>query len=237
MPPSTTAVFAAGGALAVGNIVLGHSAILAGLGRGTPWVRTAAAKIEVLFGKDGILREGSPRSLLAPGARARDLHLVDLGSGDGALIRAATRTGGYGRATGYELNPWLVRYSRLVSAGRPEERTLEVSLWEAALAEADVVLVYGVPPIMPRLGDALRAGLREGALVVANAYPLPSHALGPAVGTTFVETSRWSPDASSCLFAYRVPRRPGEDGGEREGGASRGTEGREAPVCGRSLDG
>mmetsp|Transcript_25714 Transcript_25714/g.84316 ORF Transcript_25714/g.84316 Transcript_25714/m.84316 type:complete len:139 (-) Transcript_25714:5-421(-) len=136
MPPSTTAVFAAGGALAVGNIVLGHSAILAGLGRGAPWVRTAAAKIEVLFGKDGILREGSPRSLLAPGARARDLHLVDLGSGDGALIRAATRTGGYGRATGYELNPWLVRYSRLVSAGRPEERTLEVSLWEAALAEA-----------------------------------------------------------------------------------------------------
>mmetsp|Transcript_33935 Transcript_33935/g.113186 ORF Transcript_33935/g.113186 Transcript_33935/m.113186 type:complete len:89 (-) Transcript_33935:163-429(-) len=88
---------------------------------------------------------------------------------------------------------------------------------------------------MPRLGDALRAGLREGALVIANAYPLPSHALGPAVETTFVETSRWSPDASSCLFAYRVPRRPGEDGGE--GGASRGAEGREDPVCGRSKDG
>jgi hypothetical protein len=197
-------VTVAGGVLALGNLVVGTSLMPALLGRGAPFVPTARAKIEALFGSDGLLRPGSRRSLLPPGSDTRRLRLIDLGSGDGALLRAATRDAGFGQATGWEINPFLVGYSRLRSSGRwAREETRWRSLWDAPVAEADVVLIYGAPPIMHELGRKLKAELRPGAVVVSNGYPLPPEALGPPVASVFVETPRWASDASSCLFGYR----------------------------------
>eukprot|EP00962_Isochrysis_galbana_P006383 scaffold1724_cov113-Isochrysis_galbana.AAC.3 len=201
---SLTTVTVAGGVLALGNLVVGTSLIPALLGRGAPFVPTAGAKIEALFGSDGLLRPSSRRSLLPPASAPDCLQLIDLGSGDGALLRAATRVAGFGKATGWEINPFLVGYARLRSSGRyAREETRWHSLWDAPVAEADVVLVYGAPPIMQDLGAKLKAELRPGAVVVSNGYPLPPEALGPPIASVFVETPRWSSDASSCLFGYR----------------------------------
>jgi len=190
------------GALILGNVVMGTSLVPALLGRGAPFVKTAAAKVHALFGDKGLLRAG-PTSLLPTPEPGRSLRLVDLGSGDGALLRAATRSAGFS-ATGYEINPFLVAYARARSTSGPgSEQTHWRSLWDAPLNEADVVLIYGTPHIMGRLGAKLRDELRPGAIVVSNCYKLPEGALGPIVKRVFVDTPRWSADVSSNLFAYR----------------------------------
>ena len=44
------------------------------------------------------------------------------------------------------------------------------------LADADVVIVYGVPSIMAELSDRLAASLRPGALVASNVFECPQSA-------------------------------------------------------------
>jgi predicted RNA methylase len=56
--------------------------------------------------------------------------LVDIGSGDGVVLRQAARRGA--RAIGYELNPALVLISRLLSGG---DKLVEVHLADAWFAE------------------------------------------------------------------------------------------------------
>jgi|EP00966_Prymnesium_polylepis_P273941 hypothetical protein len=90
------AMAAAAGA---GGLVYGASYLPAFLGRGAPFVPMAPAKISALFGDAGTLRERGPWL----GAAARDCTLVDLGSGDGSLVRAATRMAGFKKAVGYEV--------------------------------------------------------------------------------------------------------------------------------------
>lgn len=66
--------------------------------------------------------------------------LVDIGSGDGVVLRMAARFGA--KAIGYEINPLLVALSRLL--GRPYGKRLEVRLtdfWFAALP-SDVTIIY-----------------------------------------------------------------------------------------------
>tara|TARA_B110001452_G_scaffold31339_1_gene24551 strand:+ start:3520 stop:3915 length:396 start_codon:yes stop_codon:yes gene_type:complete len=114
-----------GGGVAL-NAVMLYSFGYAWLRRGAPFVPTAQRKLDAIFGPSGLLQPLRSRS-----------HLVDLGSGGGATVRAAVREGGFGRATGYD--PTLVGYSQLRSALCPNERHRLKSLWEAELHDADVV--------------------------------------------------------------------------------------------------
>lgn len=96
---------------------------------------------------------------------------MDLGSGGGALVRAAIRQGGFGRATGYEINPALVGLSWLRAA--PGETHRLQSLWDADLSDADVCIVYGVPSMLGELGVKLREELPSGSYVVSNLFRIP----------------------------------------------------------------
>ena len=192
------------------NVVLLGSLMPALRQRGAPFVRTASQKAAALFEKGGLLADGS--ALLADGTRVRDLRMVDLGSGDGTLLRAAARAG-YGRCIGYEINPTLVALSRLRGS-----ETRWRSMWEADLSQTDVLLCYGMPPIMDRLGTKLHHALPAGAIVCSNAYKVPQ--LGCPIASPFIETSPWSPDASSHVFVYRAPGGPGvRVGAARSGGS------------------
>lgn len=134
------------------------------------------------------------------------MHLVDLGSGEGSLVRAAVRQGGLGRATGYEINPALLALARLRSLASPHEAFRWRSLWAADLARCDVAIVHGIPPIMGRLGEKLRAEMPAHALVISNSYELPG--LGEPLLAEHVRTSPLSPDASGPIYVYRA-RAPG----------------------------
>lgn len=68
--------------------------------------------------------------------------LVDIGSGDGLVLRAAAKKGA--RAIGYEINPVLVVVSRLLSISQARVSTKWADFWKAKLpAETTVVYTFG----------------------------------------------------------------------------------------------
>jgi hypothetical protein len=65
--------------------------------------------------------------------------LVDVGSGDGVILRLAAECGA--RAIGYELNPILVLISRALSRGNSKIRTQLTDFWLTKLP-SDTTVVY-----------------------------------------------------------------------------------------------
>lgn len=68
--------------------------------------------------------------------------LIDIGSGDGIVLREAARR--HARAIGYELNPILVLISRLLSRRQPLVSTYLADFWFVQLPpETTVIYVFG----------------------------------------------------------------------------------------------
>jgi hypothetical protein len=65
--------------------------------------------------------------------------LVDVGSGDGIILRIASNYGA--KAIGYEINPVLVAISRLLSFRDPHVKVLMQNLWLAKLPD-ETTIVY-----------------------------------------------------------------------------------------------
>ena len=108
--------------IAVGILALFGFVVL----RGAPYVPTKKRDLERAFDE------------LYPIGKA-DV-LVDIGSGDGVVLRQAARRGA--RAIGYELNPVLVVISKLLA--RPYGSLIKVRLADFWLTQlpADVTIVY-----------------------------------------------------------------------------------------------
>ena len=108
--------------IAVGILALFGFVVL----RGAPYVPTKKRDLERAFDE------------LYPIGKA-DV-LVDIGSGDGVVLRQAARRGA--RAIGYELNPVLVVISKLLA--RPYGSLIKVRLVDFWLTQlpADVTIVY-----------------------------------------------------------------------------------------------
>jgi ribosomal protein L11 methylase PrmA len=103
------------------------------------------------------------------------MKMVDLGSGDGRIVVAFAKAGAI--ATGLEINPILVWYSRLKIrknglAGKAQ--ILSNSFWSQNLSEYDIVVIFGIDHVMKRLSDKLAAELKPSAIVISNAFHLPN---------------------------------------------------------------
>lgn len=105
----------------------------------------------------------------------RSGSLVDIGSGDGRIVIAAAKRGF--RAVGFELNPWLVWYSRYRAwrEGVHHSTSFYISdLWKVSFAQYSNVVIFGVPQMMEQLEDKLGKELQSSARVVACRFPFPS---------------------------------------------------------------
>ncbi|XP_077165945.1 ATP synthase subunit C lysine N-methyltransferase isoform X2 [Paroedura picta] len=116
--------------------------------------------------------------------------LVDIGSGDGRIVIAAAKVGF--KAVGYELNPWLVWYSRYHAwkAGVHHNAKFYVSdLWKVNFSQFTNVVIFGVPQMMLQLEDKLGKELRPEAKVVVCRFPFPhwkpSHSTGEGIDTVW----------------------------------------------------
>ncbi|MDZ4229945.1 MAG: prepilin-type N-terminal cleavage/methylation domain-containing protein, partial [Candidatus Veblenbacteria bacterium] len=125
---------------------------------GAPFLPTSRRKLVTLL----------KLAALAPGARA-----VDLGSGDGRIVAALAQAGF--EVTGYEVNPLLVWWSRwrLWRQGLGWSTVRLKDFWSANLAEVDLVVVFGIGSMMPRLAAKLVVELKAGAVVISNGFHVP----------------------------------------------------------------
>lgn len=107
--------------------------------------------------------------------QSRSGSLVDIGSGDGRIVIAAAKSGF--RAAGFELNPWLVWYSRYRAwrEGVHHSTSFHISdLWKVSFAPYSNVVIFGVPQMMDQLEDKLKKELQTSAKVVACRFPFPT---------------------------------------------------------------
>ncbi|XP_050793515.1 ATP synthase subunit C lysine N-methyltransferase isoform X1 [Gopherus flavomarginatus] len=104
----------------------------------------------------------------------RSGSLVDIGSGDGRIVIAAAKEGF--KAVGYELNPWLVWYSRYRAwrEGMHHNAKFYISdLWKVSFSQYTNVVIFGVPQMMAQLEKKLEEELDHNARVVACRFPFP----------------------------------------------------------------
>lgn len=101
--------------------------------------------------------------------------VVDLGSGDGRILFRFAEKGA--RATGFEINPFLVAVSRIKIRRLRLENEVRVfwrNFWAAKLSDYDLVVVYGIGHIMKPLEKKLKAELKPGAKVISHSYKFPN---------------------------------------------------------------
>ncbi len=98
-------------------------------------------------------------------------------------------------------NPLLYLSARLWSVGRPRESFVLGSIWKADIRVADIVTVYGCPPIMSELGRMLDQQLQPGSVVIVNSYEIPGWRAKQIV---YIEGSLLNPDGPSDVFLYEI---------------------------------
>ena len=103
--------------------------------------------------------------------KAGDL-LVDIGCGDGRVLREANRRYGV-RALGFEVNPLAYALARLGAIGMEGIEVRLTNFWNVDIGDADVVFCYLFPDVMGRLARKLLRELRPGTLVISCNFPLP----------------------------------------------------------------
>lgn len=137
--------------------------------------------------------------------------LVDIGSGDGRIVIAAAKQGF--RAVGFELNPWLVWYSRYRAwrEGVNHNTAFYISdLWKVSFSQYTNVVIFGVPQMMAQLEEKLQGDLQSTAKVVACRFPFPTWVPDDTAGEG-IDTV-WAYDAKS----FKPPRAESERGGAPE---------------------
>ncbi|HUC87434.1 MAG TPA: hypothetical protein VMR75_03925 [Candidatus Saccharimonadales bacterium] len=98
--------------------------------------------------------------------------IIDLGSGDGRLLLAAAKRGA--TAIGYEINPLLVVWSKLVTWRYRRLVTIRwADMWRVTLPPADVIYTFLLDRYMQRLDRKLTAEVTTSTIVVSYVFKLP----------------------------------------------------------------
>ena len=171
-PPSASPPLTAGRAatLALGA-GLACFAVLAAPFLVTPWLPRARFG-GLPYHASSAARVRAALDALPPRYTRAGARFVDLGSGDGVAVLEAARRGL--RAEGVELNPTL--YALSAARGLAQGHGARFSLgnmFAHDVARADVVLVFGVRPIMARLARKLAREAPTHAIVLSRRFELP----------------------------------------------------------------
>ncbi|XP_053102174.1 ATP synthase subunit C lysine N-methyltransferase isoform X2 [Hemicordylus capensis] len=110
--------------------------------------------------------------------KGRNGSLVDIGSGDGRIVIAAAKVGF--KAVGYELNPWLVWYSRYHA-------------WREGVHQDAKFYISDLWKMLP-LEEKLEEELQLDARVIACRFPFPcwkpNHSFGEGIDTVWAYDSK-----------------------------------------------
>jgi hypothetical protein len=142
--------------------------------RGAPYVPSKKRDLEAAL--DGLVTLGK-----------NDL-LVDIGSGDGIVLRQAARRGA--GAVGYELNPVLVLISRFLSRKNPRVKTYLADFWNVSLPDnTTVVYVFGESRDIEKMAKKVEqeaTRLKRPLLFISYGFQLPGRKAEKRTGTHFL---------------------------------------------------
>lgn len=114
--------------------------------------------------------------------------LVDLGSGDGVVLREAARHGA--KAIGYELNPVLVWFSRWLSRRQVNVTIRVANMWQVALpSETTVVYVFAVERDVKKVAHMMQHEanrLKKPFKMISHGFTLPNKTPIKQVGAHFL---------------------------------------------------
>lgn len=119
-------------------------------------------------------RPGRIKTMIELADIKEGMRVADLGSGDGSIVIAAAQRGVL--ATGIEMNPFLIPYSRWrARRGRVENRATFIrgDIRNYPLGDTDVVFLYLLPSLLAKIKQKLISELKPGSLIISNAFPVP----------------------------------------------------------------
>lgn len=98
--------------------------------------------------------------------------LVELGSGDGRMLKAAAKRGIY--STGFELNPILVLWSRLYTFRYRDKITIKTrNFWAVPLPQCDGIYVFLLDKYMKKLDKKVTQQKHNSVALVSFAFVVP----------------------------------------------------------------
>jgi 16S rRNA A1518/A1519 N6-dimethyltransferase RsmA/KsgA/DIM1 with predicted DNA glycosylase/AP lyase activity len=99
--------------------------------------------------------------------------LLELGSGDGRILRAAAKRGI--KTIGYEINPLLVLYSQFLSW--PHRKLITIhwkNFWNISVASADGIYIFLLDPYMNKLDKKIMSEITKPIKVVSFTFAFPN---------------------------------------------------------------
>ena len=148
-------------------------------------------------------------AMLEMGGVTEKDHVLDLGSGDGRIVRTAARRMG-ASGTGVEIDVKMVEMAN--NAAKQEgvaarAQFVSQDLWTFDTSRATVVTVYLLPRALPRLKEKLLAELKPGTRIVAHDYAFPDWA--PREVREIHEPLKQAVNGSDkgVLYLYLVPQK------------------------------
>lgn len=140
---------------------------------------------------------------LLPKERCR---VIDLGCGNGMLLRRMARLRPDCGFVGVEYAPLPWLWARLACAGIPNCRVVRADYWQLSLADYDLAYTFLSPVPMTRLWAKCGAEMKDGAQLVSNTFAVPEQE--PEVLIEVPDRRR------TQLYCYR-PNGPEPVGGNR----------------------
>lgn len=106
---------------------------------------------------------------------------VDIGCGDGVLLRAAAARGA--TAIGYEINPLVWLTARIACWKQRQNISVRLgNFWRHDLSDADVIFAFLTRPYMKRLEEKLARQAKPGARVLSYGFELPKRPVDANAG-------------------------------------------------------
>jgi precorrin-6B methylase 2 len=123
------------------------------------------------------------RDIVSLASAKKGEKVVDIGSGDGRIVMEFAGRGV--EAHGFEINPWLVFYSRwkIRRAGLGGKAKIYWrNFWNVNLENYDVVVTFQIGYIMNGIERKLKRELKKGARVVSNMWTFKNWVVGEKRG-------------------------------------------------------
>jgi phospholipid N-methyltransferase len=100
--------------------------------------------------------------------------LVELGSGDGRLLRLAAQEYGI-KGVGIEINPLLIWWSQLLSKKDGTNKNISFikqSVFDYSLTKADYLYIFLMPELIVKLLPKFQSELKKGVIVISHGFKI-----------------------------------------------------------------